>query len=1142
MRPAWFLLFGLGLQVAGLALPGAAHANDYYGAPYSINYLGELGPYQSEGEAVTALSNYLSAGCPTCTIYVRYFDTHAKDSQLAAQVTTDPTTTGWGVWATELPNNPIKTAGSCNPNNGGNGDKTMLTCPGGITVHDPINASTGNKYIQETDAISDSSLTFRRFYNSQSIVPSGSLGSRWRHSFDRFLEINLSSPGMTGTVNTILLDRPDGRREQFQLSNGVWTAEADNPDVLTEQDDATGHAIGYTVFMAGPHQVEKYSATGLLQSITDLSGTVTTFTYSTATTPLTLAPKPNLLLTVTDPNGRNLNFTYDSNARLQSAVLPDGGVLAYAYDSNNNLASVTYPDTHTRQYLYNEQSLTSKANLPHSLTGIIDENGGRYQSTGYNSSNQAISDSLATGAEAVTLTYRAYGGPTTLTMPLSGSTNLGIQNYLGAPKVTSSSQPCGTECNQPWKSLSYDPNGWPSSSTDFNGNVTGTTFSGLGLETLRIESKGSTTQRTITTTWDSTLRKPLTRTTADATGALVAQSAWVYNARGQMLASCDMDPTVPGAASYTCAIAGTPPVGVRRSTFAYCDAVDTTQCPLVGLLLSVDGPRLDVVDVTQYRYYLTTDESGCGTVGGTCHRAGDLYQVTDALGHVSAVVAYDKNGRVVRQRRANGVITDLTYSPRGWLLTRTVRAHADGSSSAQDATTTVVYDPTGTVHQVTDPDGVTVTYTYDGAHRLTDITDASGNRIHYTLDASGNRLTEQTFDTTNTVRRSLTRKYNTLGQLVSITDGLGQVVYNAGFTDSYDANGNLVHTADALGVQRKLGYDGLNRLVSTLDNYNGADAATKNTSTVVIFDALDRLNGISDPDTLNTTYDYDGLSNAKALHSPDTGTASPFVSDAAGNRIQQTDANGITSTSAYDALNRVTSVNYADTSLNATYAYDEADSITGCNGSASVERLTRLIENAVTTVWCYDNRGNVTQKRQTQGSQVDTTSYSYTLANRLSSVTSPSQTITQYSRNALGRISGVSVTPSGAAGQAVVSAISYLPFGPITSYALGNGQILTRSYDANYRLTDLTSPLLALHFALDAAGNIKALGNAPGANPAIETYAYDPLYRLAAVNSPTGTAIEVYTYSKTGDRLSKASGGLATGAYGYQSGTHWLKT
>jgi RHS repeat-associated protein len=73
-------------------------------------------------------------------------------------------------------------------------------------------------------------------------------------------------------------------------------------------------------------------------------------------------------------------------------------------------------------------------------------------------------------------------------------------------------------------------------------------------------------------------------------------------------------------------------------------------------------------------------------------------------------------------------------------------------------------------------------------------------------------------------------------------------------------------------------------------------------------------------------------------------------------------------------------------------------------------------------------------------------------------------------------------------------------------------------------------------------GNIVALGNAPGANPASETYGYDPLYRLKAVTD-SSTAVESYTYNGTGDRVSKTStGGMATGAYGYQAGTHWLTT
>jgi YD repeat-containing protein len=40
----------------------------------------------------------------------------------------------------------------------------------------------------------------------------------------------------------------------------------------------------------------------------------------------------------------------------------------------------------------------------------------------------------------------------------------------------------------------------------------------------------------------------------------------------------------------------------------------------------------------------------------------------------------------------------------------------------------------------------------------------------------------------------------------------------------------LIQSSDGLGFQRQLGYDALNRLVQTLDNYNGSDTATQNTS------------------------------------------------------------------------------------------------------------------------------------------------------------------------------------------------------------------------------------------------------------------------------------------------------------------------
>jgi len=139
----------------------------------------------------------------------------------------------------------------------------------------------------------------------------------------------------------------------------------------------------------------------------------------------------------------------------------------------------------------------------------------------------------------------------------------------------------------------------------------------------------------------------------------------------------------------------------------------------------------------------------------------------------------------------------------------------------------------------------------------------------------------------------------------------------------------------------------------------------------------------------------------------------------------------------------------------------------------------------------------------------------------------------------------VQVTPSGSTSSppTVVSNVVWMPFGPVASYTLGNGEAVTRTYDANYRLTDLTSnpSIFNLHFARDVMGDISGRGPAPGANPATETYQYDPLYRLTSVTD-AGTVLESYTYNRVGDRLSKTATGpdVDVGTYYYTSGTHQL--
>ena len=1086
----------------------AATSTTYWGAPYTSQFgvvSGSIGAAISEDWA-RYKATYPSA-FPGCSYVPTVSDPNNNVYNLPGLVwfaILQGTCGGsLGVHATAYPYNAVKNIGKpCN------------------CVGDPINFGTGNEFRDDQD-IALGKLGFHRYYNSHAAIAPAHIGAHWRHSFDRRLDYVTDS---TNSIATVF--RPDGQGVVFTLRSSVWTADLDVADTLSTTYDAANNLAGWLYTNAATREQETYDTQGNLLSIIDVNKQVTLFTYSDASTPASIAPAPGLLLAVTDPAGRQLSFAYNSQGNVASVTQPDGGVTSYSYGANNDLTKVTYPDTSYRQYVYNESALTSGYNLPTALTGEIDEKGVRVADISYDNQSRAIMSRLAGQVDVTQVSYGSNGA-NTVTYPTGVQVTYGFSMPNGSVHASSASGPCGPNCGQSFFSLTFDANGYPATATDFNGHVTQSVYNARGLPDSQVEAFGESSQRTTSTTWDVVNRVPLTRLVADTSGTAKSSTAWIYNGRAQVTARCDIDTSV--VSGYTCAASGVPPAGVRRTTYAYCDTVDTTQCPLTGLLLSVDGPRTDVSDITHYSYYLTTDESGCGTVGGTCHRAGDLYQVTDALGHITTLVAYDKNGRLVRSQDSNNVITDLTYAPRGWLKTRSIGG----------ATTTIDYDAVGNVIKITDADGVFVGYTYDAAHRLTDITDAVGNHIHYTLDAAGNKTKEDTYDSGNTLRRTLSRSYNILGQLTGVTDGLSHTVFNASYTDSYDANGNLVHTADGLGIQRKQGYDALNRLVSTLDNYNGTDTATQNTQATFAYDALDRLEGVSDPDGLATVYDHDGLGNRTALHSPDTGS-SGFTYDAAGNVIRSSDAKGITRTYSYDELNRLLTVSYNDSSLNAAYHYDEPDGVTGCDNSTYHSRLTSIVESAVTTVYCYDARGNVVQKRQTMGGQVDVTSYGYTLAGRLSSLTAPSQMVTQYTRDAAGRISGVTVTPANSAGQTVVSTISYLPFGPISSYTLGNGQTITRSYDVNYQLTDIVSLALNLHFTRDAMGNVEGVSTIAGASSS-ETYSYDALYRLTAVNDASGAAIEAYTYSKTGDRLSKTkAGGLATGVYGYQSGTHWL--
>lgn len=1025
-----------------------------------------------------------------------------------------------------IPNYSDPVTGQCGPPKCT--DSCCGSCPNGSN---PIHSASGNKHQVENDFVGTGSfpLRFVRTYDSNRAYENSAapMGAGWTHSYRAFV-VGIGSSPFTKAV----VYRPDGRVLAFQKTGATWQSDPDVSERLALAADSTGMPIW--TLTTNDDSVETYDGIGLLQSIVTRDGFMQSLSYIDST-----GHNTGRVQKVVDPEGRSLTLSYNASNQLTGVTNTNANVITYAYTSSN-LTSATYPEdggtTKTRVYSYNESGQTSGANLPHALTGITDELNLRFASWGYTSAGRAnlsVHGPFVGGTiDRTSLLFNA-NGTTTITDALSQPRVFGFAVQYLVARTNAIDQPCDY-CAGAAKSNGYDTNGYPQSARDFRDTDTLYTYNTRGLEMQRIDANTIVDpnnppnritppeKRTINTAWNPSLRVPDQRTAVNSAGATESRTNWVYNIRGQAIARCAYDLTVAGAGGYVCATTGTPPAGIRRWVTTYCDAVDGANCPLIGLVRAIDGPRTDLADVTTYAYRMIDD-----TATPKKYRKGDLWKVTNALNHVIEYQERDGNGRPTKVADANGIITQMTYHPRGWLETRNVK----GIGGVPDAITTIAYDDSGNVARVTQPDGAYLAYGYDIAHRLTSITDNTGNNIQYTLNALGNRTSEQTYASGNsTPTRLVTRAFDSLNRLAH--------QYDAQSRDTqlgYDGNGNRVDQTDPNLVKTHSVYDPLNRLKNLVQDYQGTVPATANATTGFAYDTRDNLLQVTDPTSLTTTYTYDDLDNLDLLASPDTGNTG-YSQDSAGNRTVQTDARGVIDYYGYDALNRMTGVKYGSTLSVARY-YDQPNITTGCAISYPVGRLTRMVDPSGSTTYCYDHRGNVIGKTQVTAGSTYIVGYEYNVADRLAAINYPDGARAEYTRDSLGRITQVKVRPtSGGALTNVVSTVTYQPFGPAltTTFATGS-QSLAMTYDQNYWLTDVAGSVLNLHFCRDSVANITRLKTATPAcsGTPTEQYTYDALYRLLQVQNGSGGLVEGYTYNLTGDRLSKTQG--TTTAYGYGS-------
>ncbi|MES9971965.1 MAG: hypothetical protein ABW092_18180 [Candidatus Thiodiazotropha sp.] len=399
------------------------------------------------------------------------------------------------------------------------GDNTMV-CGHPLPIKEckdgnPIDIFTGNKVQRERHITGNvgNGITFNWYYNAQrrhfnpyngqKVTDHPLLSSRpvWMHDYEKRLYfyhngfrpvIERVHPADSNSLYLVMMGE----------NNWVDAIGVAYPDM----EERTYEPIERWKYTDPDGNSEYYDPQGRLIKETDSQGRVTTLSYVNGR-----------LAQVRNWRGQTLDFTYDANGVLDSVTDSLGHSYRYQFNEDGLLTSIAFPDetpynhtdNPTRNYRYEYEP------IPHALTSIIDENEQVADSWTYDYVGRAISSSHAGGADTTTFSYGA--GSTTVTNALAKETTYHystVQNIHGVVfknvyKVDRVEGHPSTHCAGANTDYEYNFDGYITKKTDWNGNITTYTRDSEGRELSRTDAPYTEESRTITTTWDESINKPL---------------------------------------------------------------------------------------------------------------------------------------------------------------------------------------------------------------------------------------------------------------------------------------------------------------------------------------------------------------------------------------------------------------------------------------------------------------------------------------------------------------------------------------------------------------------------------------------------------------------------------------------------------
>ncbi len=488
------------------------------------------------------------------------------------------------------------------------------------------------------------------------------------------------------------------------------------------------------------------------------------------------------------------------------------------------------------------------------------------------------------------------------------------------------------------------------------------------------------------------------------------------------------------------------------------------------------------------------------------------HKIVDADGHTVYLI-YDKMDRVTTVIRkvgdvnenpdGNDAVIEYTYDAEGHLLTITdpmdkMTGFTYDSVGRRDTITVIDtvagnqvtdldYDGAGNVTQMTMPDGNVIVYAYDGANRLVTASDNEGPIVTITYDANGNVTHRK--DANNNIWEM---RYDAANRAVKVFDPLKETADK--YTQYVYEAARLSEVINANNVRTKYMYDGLNRVLATLEDYQGTDERT----TTYGYNGLNQLLSMKDDDNNETTYTYDFAGRLKtAVYPDDNGNGSGTVTFAydriAGNqnRVIRTDQKGIVATTTYNELKQMISrvfVNSGTTVLSEQFTYDmSGNMLTADNGVVDITNV-------------YDNLGRLdsTTQEYVADSQSFTTQFDYAIlsAGSTRTLTYPGaggRTVVE-TLDLRGRLANIN------GGTNIGATWTYDDANRRMGAALGNSVTSVFGYDVNDRLTGIThasggNDLFKVEYGYDAVGNRLYTDNKIHLNRS-QQYVYDNLNRL----------------------------------------------